>query len=79
MKYFYLLSKYDNLSPWLLAILDPLTEHAEFIGLLPPDLSSLVLTFAPDCALIVTNAIVLFVVKVELSEINYLAQRRRVI
>jgi hypothetical protein len=28
VKYFYLLSKYDNLSPWLLAILDPLTAHA---------------------------------------------------
>jgi len=71
IKYFYLLSKYDNLSPWLIAILEPLEKNHQFIGLQPPDHSFLLISLGPDCLVIIINAIVLFVFSVEISESNY--------
>lgn len=78
MKYFYLLSQYSNLSPWLVSLLEPLIEHHKFIGLSPPDNTSLLVVFGPDFFLIVVNAVVLFVIKVELSELSFYAVRARI-
>jgi hypothetical protein len=72
IKYFYLLSRYSNLSSWLVSLLEPLIEHHKFIGLTPPDNTSLLVSFGPDFLLIVTNAIMIFVIRVELSELSYL-------
>mgnify|MGYP006933479414 CR=1 FL=1 len=67
VKYFYLLSQYDNLSLWLVRLLTPLMEHYQFIGLTPPSNVSLPILFGLDFFLIIVNAIVLFIIKVEVS------------
>lgn len=79
VKYFFLLSKYDNLSPWLIALLRPLQQYREWIGLSPPDHSYLWISFGPDFLVILINAVVLFLFKIELSEANYLRQRERIL
>jgi hypothetical protein len=67
VKYFYFLTKYDNLSPWLIALLQPLKDNWKIIGLTPPDNNSLVYTFGSDLFVIIVNAVVLYVIQVEIS------------
>jgi hypothetical protein len=78
VKYFYLLSQYSNLSPWLVSLLEPLIVNHKYIGLTPPDKSSLLLSFGPDFLLILLNAVMLFIIRVEVSELNYITARKRI-
>lgn len=78
VKYFYLLSRYSNLSDWLVSLLAPLIEHHEFIGLTPPDNTSLLVAFGPDFCLILVNAVMLFIIRVELEELSFQAVRARI-
>ena len=67
VKYFYLLSGYDNLSSWLVNFLEPLIKHHKFIGLTPPDDTSLLVLFGPDFLLILVNGVMMYIIKVEIS------------
>ena len=66
VKYFYLLTQYNNLSLWLQYLLEPLMQYWKFIGLNPPDNVSLLISFAPDVAVIVTTSVTLFVIEVQI-------------
>lgn len=66
------------MSPWLVTLLEPLIQNHEFIGLAPPNLTYLWISFTPDFLVIIINAIILFLFKIELSEINYNTQKERI-